>query len=173
MDEIGTEVAGQIDGLCAVMAEEARVCGTLVGVLRDEQAAMTGLRPQAILACLERHRLLHEELSRLASERRTIVERVARARGAGATSAGEILPLLPPDPRERVRASLRALRSALLEARVAERQNRVVAGTGLDTVTEILTALRALVPGARYGADAQLAPAAGPEAHETRIDRRI
>jgi chorismate mutase len=161
----------EIEGLCAVMQEEARVCGDLVGILREEQAAMAALRPQVILACLERHRLLHDELSRLATRRRELVGRVARARGADADadSATAILPLLPPDPRERVRSSLRDLRRALLEARTAERQNRIVAGTGLDTVSEILAALRALVPGARYGADAQLAPTGGGDA----VDRRI
>lgn len=159
----------EIDGLCAVMEEEARVCGDLVGVLRDEQAAMVALRPQAILACLERHRLLHDELTRLATRRRELIGDVARAQGADADSAHAILPLLPPDPRERVRASLRHLRRALLEARGAERQNRLVAGTGLDTVSEILAALRALVPGARYGADAQLAATVASDA----VDRRI
>jgi hypothetical protein len=163
----------EIDGLCAVMQEEAQLCGDLVGVLREEQAAMVGLRPQAILACLERHRLLHDELSRVATRRRDLLGRVARARGADAESATALLPLLPPDPRERVRASLRDLRRALLNARTAERQNRIVAGTGLDTVREILAALHALVPGARYGADAQLAPPAGREAQAVQVDRRI
>jgi flagellar biosynthesis/type III secretory pathway chaperone len=159
----------EVDGLCAVMDEEARVCGTLAGVLRDEQVAVVALRPQAILACLEQHRLLHDELSRLSARRRALVQEVAQARGASAASATAILPLLPPDPRERLRARVRRLREALLEARRVERQNQLLATTGLDTVTEILAALRALVPGTRYGADAQLTPAAGGEG----LDRHV
>ena len=148
----------EVDGLCAVIDEEARLCGTLADVLRDEQQAVVELRPQAILACLERHRLLHDELSRLSARRRALVERVAHERGASAASATALLPLLAPDPRARLRDGVQRLRIALLEARRVERQNRLLVGAGIDTVSEILAALRGLVPSARYGADAQLAP---------------
>jgi flagellar biosynthesis/type III secretory pathway chaperone len=153
-----------LESLCEVIGEEAHVCGVLVGVLRDEQEAIVGLRPQAILSCVEQRQVLHDALVRLAERRRALV------RGAGASSVTALLPLLAPEPRARVRARLGALRTALLEARGLERQNELLVGTGLDTVNELLGALRALVPGARYGADAQLAPLAGGT---ERLDRHV
>ncbi len=159
----------QVESLCAVIQEEARVCGLLAVVLRDEQRAVVGLRPQAILSCLEQRQLLHDALSRLATQRRELIREVASAGGGEAPSVTALLPLLPTASRERMRAGLRSLRGALLEARGLERQNELLIGGGLETVSELLRALRALVPGARYGADAQLAPGTAVD----RLDRRV
>jgi len=41
-----------VERLCAILAEETRVCADLAGVLREEQRAVTGLRPDAIVACV-------------------------------------------------------------------------------------------------------------------------
>ena len=64
---------------------------------------------------------------------------------------------------------MRSLRRALLEARGLERQTSLLLDASLDTVGDLLRALRAHVPGARYGADAQVA---GPATAE-RLDRRV
>src|SRR5205085_1625552 len=98
-----------------------------------------------------------------------LVEQMARTRAVDAASATALLPLLPPEPRQRMSAVLQRLRRALLEARAVERQNRVLVSGGLDTVSEILAALRALVPGARYGADAQITSAPPTDA----VDRHV
>jgi flagellar biosynthesis/type III secretory pathway chaperone len=159
----------RVETLCDVLDEETRLCGALAAVLNEEQRAVVALRPGAILACLEERQALHEELERLAARRRTLVHDAASEHGADATaSATSLLPLLPPDPQARLRAQLRALRRALLEARSLERQNASLAGASLEALGEMLPALRALLPGVRYGADAQVdAPAAAE-----RIDRR-
>jgi flagellar biosynthesis/type III secretory pathway chaperone len=145
------------------------VCGALAEVLRDEQQAVVRLQPQAILACLEQRQVLQDELVRLAGLRRALVRDVASQRGASTESATALLPLLPPDPQARLRSRVRSLRRALLEARGLERQNGRLVEASLDTVTDLLRTLAALVPGARYGADAQVAPLAASE----RIDRRV
>jgi hypothetical protein len=146
-----------VEALCGVLAEETRACGALAAVLRDEQEAVVGLRPEALVACLGRRQLLHDELARLATRRRALLHDLAVARGAAAESVPAVLPLLAPGPQARVRAEVRSLRKALLEARGLERQNRRLVAGSLDTVEELLRALRALVPGARYGADARVA----------------
>lgn len=158
----------QIDHLCDVLGEEARLCTDLAGVLRDEQDAVVQLRPEAILTCLERREALQEHLVRLAHQRRALVEAVAAAHGHATSRATEVLPLLPPGSQTRVRGQLRELRRALLEARGVGRQSALLIGSSLDTVGDLLRTLRALVPGARYGADAQVAT---PSASD-RLDRR-
>lgn len=158
----------QIEHLCDVLGEEARVCGDLAGVLRDEQEAVVRLRPEAILTCLERRETLQEDLLRLARERRELVEAVSSAHGRRTSRATEVLPLLPPEPQTRVRGQLQELRRALLEARGIGRQNALLLGSSLGTIGDLLRTLRALVPGARYGADAQVAT---PNAAD-RVDRR-
>ena len=147
----------QIEQLCEVLGREARLCDDLAGILRDEQEAVIRLRPEAILACLERRETVQEELARVARERREMVEAVGTAHGRCTSRATEVLPLLPPEPQGRVRTRLQDLRRALLAARGVGRQNALLIGSGLDTVGELLRTLRALVPGARYGADAQVA----------------
>jgi flagellar biosynthesis/type III secretory pathway chaperone len=159
----------QVDTLCAVLGDETRVCGALATVLREEQRAVVQLRPEAILACLEQRQALQDELVHLAARRRALVRDVATTRGAKTESATELLPFLPPDPQARLRARVRSLRRALLEARGLERQNGILLDASLDTVNDLLRALRAHVPGARYGADAQFAMPASTE----RIDRRV
>jgi flagellar biosynthesis/type III secretory pathway chaperone len=161
-------VVDQIEHLCDVLGEEARVCGDLAGVLRDEQDAVVHLRPEAILTCLERRETLQEHLVRLARQRRALVEAVAAAHGRATSRATEVLPLLPPEPQTRVRGQLRELRRALLEARGLGRQNALLLGSSLENVVDLLRTLRALVPGARYGADAQVATPSGSD----RLDRR-
>ena len=159
----------QVESLCAVLGDEARVCGVLTAVLREEQQAVIRLRPQAILACVEQRQALHDELTRLAGLRRALVRDVATERGAPTESATALVPLLPPDPQARLRSRVRSLRRALLEARGLERQNGLLVEASLDTVSDLLRALAGLVPGARYGADARFAP---PVAND-RIDRRV
>jgi hypothetical protein len=160
----------QVETLCAVLGDETRVCGALSGVLRSEQQAVVGLRPEVILACLEERQALQDELGRLATRRRELVRELAARYGTPreTESASALLPLLPPAPRDRLRDGLRELRRALLEARGLERQNDRLVGAGLESVGDLLRALRALVPGARYDADARVA---APEATE-QVDRR-
>ncbi len=146
----------RLDSLCAVLGEETEVCGALSAVLRREQQAVIGLRPDAILACLQERQALAEELEQLASRRRALVSAVARNRGNGAASAGTLLAHLPPEVQPVLRTRLRALRTALLETRGLERQNALLAGASQESVTEILCALRTLTPGARYGANAEV-----------------
>lgn len=159
----------QVDDLCTLLGEETRICGELAGVLRAEQEAVVGLSPEAILSCLEQRQALQEELVHLAADRKACVRRVASAHGAAADRVTDLLPLLPPAPRAEVRGRLRGLRGALLQARGLERQNAQLVGAGLDTVDELLRTLRALVPGARYGADARVE---APTALD-RLDRRV
>lgn len=158
-----------VERLCEVLSEEARLCGILTGVLRDEQQAVVELRPEAILACLEQRSLLAEQLAELATARRDLVRAVGEARGATPQLAIEVLPLLPPEPQTRLRGQLRELRRVLLEARGLERQNAILAGAGLENVNDILRALRALIPGARYGADARMAVPDGSD----RLSQRV
>jgi len=160
----------QLETLCAVLGEEARACGALSGVLRDEQAAAIRLDPDAIVSSLSERRLLHERLVELAAARRSLVGSIARERGERAERVTELLPLLEPDPARRVRDGLRTLRRAVLEARGLGRQNALFAEASLDGVGELLRILGGLVPGARYGADARVAASGGPT---NRIDRRV
>jgi hypothetical protein len=150
------EGTDKVEALCSLLGEETRVCGTLADILRAEQAATVGLDPEGILACLERREVLQEELVRLAAERRSLVRALADERGTRAERVVEVLPLLPLASQDRVRGGLRRLRQALLEARGLGRQQSFLANASLDTVTDLLRALRALVPGARYGAHAQM-----------------
>ena len=50
-----------------------------------------------------------------------------------------------------------------IETRNLERQNAHLAGASLDTVSDLLRALRALVPGPRAGVAAQAVFSRGPE----------
>ena len=157
-----------IDRLCELLGEETRVCGELSAVLREEQQAVVRLRPEAILESLERRETLQQVLLRLADDRRHLVRAVTARYGAETLQTTALLPLLPPEPRVRVRAQLRQLRRALLEARGLERQTELLVDASLDTMGELLRTLRGLMPGARYGADAELAVPVGSE----RVDRR-
>jgi hypothetical protein len=160
----------QVESLCAVLGDETRVCGALSGVLRTEQEAVVALRPEMILTCLEERQALQDELVRLSSRRRELVQELAAHYGAAVErgSATALLPLLPPAPQDRLRAGLRTLRRALLEARGLERQNALLAGASLDSVGDLLRALRTLAPGARYDAGARVATPAATE----QVDRR-
>jgi flagellar biosynthesis/type III secretory pathway chaperone len=146
----------RLEALCNVLGDETRVCADLAAVLKNEQEAMVGLRAQALLACIEERQTLGEALLRLAAERRTLVAALAAERGTSADSVTALLPHLPPEPQVELRSRLRILRQALLETRRLERQNALLAGASEETVSELLRALAALAPGARYGADAQL-----------------
>jgi flagellar biosynthesis/type III secretory pathway chaperone len=158
----------RLDSLCAVLGEETQVCGALSEVLRREQQAVIGLRPDAILGCLQERQVLAEQLEQLATRRRALVSQVARERGAEAASAGTLLATLPPELQPALRTRVRALRGALLETRGLERQNARLAGAGQESVTEILCALRSLTPGARYAANAEVSV---PHARDL-VDRR-
>ena len=159
----------RLDSLCVVLGEETEVCGALSLVLRREQEAVIGLRPDAILACLQERQALAEELERLATRRRALVSAVAREQGKDAPSAGTLLAHLPPELQPVLRTRLRELRTALLETRGLERQNALLAGASQESVTEILCALRTLTPGARYGANAEVKV---PRARDL-VDRRV
>jgi flagellar biosynthesis/type III secretory pathway chaperone len=159
----------QLDTLCALLGEEAGLCGTLTTALREEQQAMVALEPERIFGSLEKRRALQDELGRLATRRRALVREVARERGTDAESATELLVVLPPAPRGELLGRLRALRRALLEARGLERQNALIARASLQHTEELLQTLRGLVPGARYGADARIAAPAALES----VDRRV
>jgi hypothetical protein len=159
---------GSIQNLAAALDEETRVARALVAVLRREQRAMVGLAPQAIFACLEERRTLEAELRRLAGSRRTLVDGFATG-AEPATLATILRTQLPPPVRERVAAGLHALRGELAEARSLERQNARLARESLASVAELLRALRGLVPGARYDAEARVDVPAGRES----VDRRV
>jgi flagellar biosynthesis/type III secretory pathway chaperone len=159
-----------VDRLCSVLDEEARVCASLVSVLREEQEAVVALRAGANYTCLEQREMLVGELESLADRRRGLVRDIARACGQPVASATGLLGVLPADPQARLRERLHTLRRQLLAARGLERQNaRLVVG-GSETVAELLRALGALLPGTRYGADARLAPA-GPTTEG--VDRHV
>jgi len=159
-----------LEALCAVLGDEARVCGALSGALRAERDAAIVLDADAIVASLAERRALNDELARLAATRRHLVRSLARARGQTAEGVTELLPLLAPEPGRRVRQQLRGLRQAVLDARSLGRQNALFAASSLDGVGEMLRLLASLQPGARYGADARVAPSGGPT---NRIDRRV
>jgi hypothetical protein len=161
-------VTETIATLCRALEDEARTCETLVDLLRREQSAMVALRPEDISACAAERQVVAATLVRCAGERTRVAGELARALGARGSSSLDVLPLLPPADGGRVRQGIRRLRRALVDARALERQNGLLAAASLTTVDEMLAALRGLVPGARYGADARLdAPA-----HE-RVDRRV
>lgn len=156
-----------IDRLCSLLDEETDVCGRLSALLRDEQQAVVHLRSDDILACVEGREVLQQRLTALADARRQMVRAVTARHGAETPQALEMLPMLPLEPQHRVRRHLRKLRGALLETRGLERQTALLVGASLDGVQDMLRTLRALVPGATYGADAALAVPAIPE----RVDR--
>jgi len=162
----------RVEALCAVLGDEARVCGLLAGMLRDEQAAAIRLDPDAIVACLAERRVVHEELLRLSGTRRELVRTIASARGKQAERLTELLPLLAPEAAGRVQTRLRGLRRALLEARGLGRQNALFAEASLGGVGQLLEILGGLLPGARYGADARVAASEGTGT-TTRLDRRV
>jgi len=160
----------QVESLCTVLGDETRVCDALASVLRHEQRAVVELRPEVLLSCVEERLTLQGELERLMGQRRALVGNLADELGADrrAGSVSALLPFLPPDPRSKVRARVRALRRALLEARSLERQNELLVGASLEHVNELMRALAALVPGTRYDRGAQLATPGGVE----HVDRR-
>ena len=160
----------KLEALCAVLGDEARACGALSGILREEQAAAIHLDPDAIVASLAGRRLLHERLVELAVARRGLVCSIAREQGENAERVTELLPLLAPEPARRVRDGLRGLRRAVLEARGLGRQNALFAEASLAGIGQLLHILGGLLPGARYGADARVAASGGPT---NRIDRRV
>jgi hypothetical protein len=158
----------QVESLCAVLSDEARLWDEVAGLLRQEQRAVVELRPGTLLACLEERQALQEELLVLAARRRRLVQDVARTCGSNAERATALLPLLPPATQEELRAPLAHLRRALLTARGLERQHAHLLAGSLDGVNEILGALRQLVPGIRYDAGARVAAPAMLE----QVDRR-
>src|SRR5207253_10085721 len=101
-----------LEALCAVLGDEARVCGALSGVLRAERDAAIVLDADAIVASLAERRALNDELARLAATRRHLVRSQAGARGQTAEGVTELLPLLAPEPARRVRQRLRCPRQA-------------------------------------------------------------
>ena len=158
----------QIDDLCRVLDEEARVCGLLTRVLRAEQDAVVRLRPEAIVVCLEERHVVQDTLAGLADSRRALVRDLAAQYGGAVGSATSLVPLLPLERRAFVRSAVKDLRRALLEARSLERQNAILVVAGAEHVNELLAPLRALVPGVRYDATARLD---GP-AEAEQVDRR-
>ena len=157
----------QAETLCAALSDETRVCRALADALRREQRAVVELRADAVLASLTERTELGAALADAAARRRAAAGALASTLGAGKAPANAILPLLPVPARGRVRAGMRDVRRALLEARGLERQNALLARASLASVDELLAMLRAHVPGARYGADARV-EAPLPE----RVDRR-
>jgi flagellar biosynthesis/type III secretory pathway chaperone len=160
----------EIESLCRVLDEEARVCAVLTSVLRAEQTAVVQLRPEAIVACLEERQSAQDTLASLAQQRRALVRGLADRYGAAdaGTSATSLVPLLPIEQQAPVRRAVKGLRRALLEARGLERQNAILVGASAEHVNDLLAALRALVPGTRYDAAARLdAPAPAEQ-----VDRR-
>ncbi len=158
----------QLESLCTLLGEEARVCTELARVLREEQHAVVALRAEAIFACLEQREALRDQLTSLATRRRELVQRIGDGRSGAGDRVSALLPLLPIERQSRVRDGMRTLRRALLEARSLERQNALLIGGSLDGVNDLLRTLRSLIPGARYGRDAQVA---GPGFVES-LDRR-
>ena len=144
------------------------MCALLVEVLRREQRAVVDLRPEAVFACVGERQELGTALAGVATRRRAAAAALADALDAGGVPPNALLPLLPPEPRAHVRDRLRTVRRMLLEARGLERQNGLLARASLGTVNDLLAALRAAVPGARYGADARLDAPLPAE----RVDRR-
>lgn len=161
----------EIESLCRVLEEETRVCSVLTGVLRAEQRAVVQLRPEAIVACLEERQSVQDALAGLAATRRALVRELAGRFGDGraaSASATSLVPLLPLERQAPVRNAVKGLRRALLEARGLERQNAILVGASAEHVNDLLAALRALVPGARYDSTARLEPPAQAE----QVDRR-
>ena len=156
--------------LCAVLGDEARVCGALSGVLRAERAAAIELDADAIAANVAERRTLQEQLARLAATRRQLVRSLTGEHGATGEHVTELLPLLPAESGRRVRERLRALRRAVLDARSVGRQHALFAASSLDGIGEMLHLLGSFLPGAHYGADARVAASGGPT---NRIDRRV
>jgi hypothetical protein len=154
-----------VDALCAMLDEEARVADALAGLLRDEREAVVALRADALLDTLARRAALQEQLQALAGRRHAFL---AEACGDRPPRIVALLPSLPPPAQRRVREAVRRLRRSLLAVRAGERQSRALAGASLEITAELLTGLHALLPGTRYGADARLAPATPIES----LDRR-
>ena len=152
------------DALCRVLEDEARVAEALGETLRRERQAIVDLEADAVLASVAARRTQHEELERLAGHRSTLLGELP----GDAPTVTALLPHLAPSPRDRVRVGVRRLRRALLAVRSLERQNQILAGASLETTGELLHALRGMLPGTRYGADARLAAPAPVES----LDRR-
>src|SRR6185436_5397368 len=96
----------QVESLCALLSDEARLWDEVAGLLRQEQRAVVELRPGTLLACLEERQALQEEVLALATRRRQLVRDVARSCGADTDRATLLLPLLPPGSQEGLRARL-------------------------------------------------------------------
>jgi hypothetical protein len=119
----------EVERLCTLLGDEARLWGDVAGLLCEERDAVSRLRTSAILACLEEHQVLQDELSRVADRRWELVRGITRACGTESERANELLPLLPPAPQARVKAGLQVLRRALLRARGLERQSALPGGS--------------------------------------------
>lgn len=155
--------------LCALVGEETALYADLAQVLRAQQEAIVALAPEPLLACLERRAALVRAALEARAARVDELRALAGRHGVDpAESAGEVLVRLAPEPRARVRAALARLREALVRVRQLERQTGYLVEEGLAQVQDLVRTLIALVPGARYGADAGLAAPAGVE----RLDRR-
>src|SRR5262249_9538068 len=155
-----------VEGLCAVLDEEARAGEALCEILRQEQRAVVGLEADIVLGCVAERRTLHHELEQLTARRRTLL--LETLGDAARPTVAALLPRLPSPERIRRQPAVRRLRKALLQARSLERQNRILAGASLEVTGDLLQALRSRMPGTRYGADARLAAPAPAES----LDRR-
>jgi hypothetical protein len=118
----------EVEQLCSLLSDEARLLGEVVGLLCEERDAVGRFRTSAILACLEEHQVLQEALAQVADRRRELVRGIARARGAESERTNELLPLLPPVPQARLKTGLQTLRQALLRARGLERETARLRG---------------------------------------------
>lgn len=158
----------QVDRLCAWLGEETQLCDALAAVLRDEQQAIVGLRPAELLACVERREALSRALLAARDARQLALSDLAGAYGIDSARPEGLLARLPGGPQALVRGALGRLREALTTGRSLERQTARLVEGSLAHVQELVRSLTALVPGARYGADAELEAPAATE----RLDRR-
>jgi len=118
----------EVEQLCSLLRDEARLLGEVAGLLCEERNAVGRFRTSAILACLEERQVLHDALAQVADRRRELVRGLMRARGAESERTNALLPLLPPVPQARLKTGLQTLRRALLRARGLERQTAHLRG---------------------------------------------
>jgi hypothetical protein len=118
----------EVEQLCSLLSDEARLLGEMAGLLCEERDAVGRFRTSAILACLVERQVLQDALAQVADRRRELVRDIMRARGAESERTNELLPLLPPAPQARLKTELQTLRRALLRARGLERQTAQLRG---------------------------------------------
>lgn len=146
----------QVEQLCGVLEQELQVCSALTEVLRLEQEAIAHYRAETILQSLERRAGLQSKLATLALERQQLARTIGAQLGRVTEHVSDLVPLLTEAVGRTLRRRMRDLRTALLAARSLERQNTFLARASLDHVDDVVQALRGIMPGARYGADAAL-----------------